>query len=350
MKLDDLYTNKTLIYNSPFSDICKVKPIPESPYITENQKTKQYVVLKIVDLDFKIPPHSITRELEVLKKLQHHQKKDGYVGIIEYLNDFQIIDDKFLVLDFYPFTLNQLIQTPKYMSKTLKFGSIDEKGDMKHIIKNKINNSDIKIFLQNLINSIKFIHSNEIIHRDLKPSNIFFKDDDITQPIIGDFGCCYNLQNPPEDEPFDLKYVDISSSIYKSPELLLGITNYSYEVDYWSIGIILTILYSKNFKSILIKNENELNNDSQINDLHLLVCIFKTFGTPTYLKEDENDENLYWPELNNDDLHFKKFNLQKLPRLSISEILPNSNDEYVEKLFSNLIRYDRSKRKMYIED
>ena len=76
------------------------------------------------------------------------------------------------------------------------------------------------------------------------------------------------------------KYIDVSTGIYKAPELILGITNYEYEIDIWSLGIILTGLYSENFQSVLVKDDKELTNDSHVSDLYLLNQIFENFGTP----------------------------------------------------------------------
>ncbi|KAI5954067.1 CSK1 [Candida margitis] len=364
MKLDELYTDKQLIYNSPISDICKAKPKDASS--SSSSSASSYVCLKIVDVDFKIPPHSIRREIAVIKALQDHD------GIVKYIGDFQIFEDVVLVMDYYPFNLNQLMMSQKYCRKRTRY-NLDGDGDegssqLSYTLSNTIPQSQVKQFLTRLISAIRFIHSNNIIHRDLKPSNILFINDDITHPVVADFGICYNLLDPPDDEPLMQKYTDVCTGIYKSPELLLGITNYSFEADIWSAAIILTILYSPNFKSILIREDGgggsgsgsgsgggdddgeEMNNESSISDLHLLSCIFKVFGTPVYDKSeaetDEDKQQLYWPELDNDELHFKKFNLKRFKRMSLAKIIPRCDDEEVKSLFQNMTQYDRKKRSL----
>lgn len=137
------------------------------------------------------------------------------------------------------------------------------------------------------------------------------------------------------------KYIDVSTGIYKAPELILGITNYEYEIDIWSLGIILTGLYSENFQSVLVKDDKELTNDSHVSDLYLLNQIFENFGTPNLT--DFEDE-LFCDEYNNENLHFKKFNLQKYPRKDWDIILPRCNDDFMKEIFTKMIRYDRSKR------
>ncbi|CCG21432.1 Cak1 monomeric CDK-activating kinase [Candida orthopsilosis Co 90-125] len=354
MKLDDLYTDKQLICNSPISDICKAKPK------TTNASTSDYVCLKIVDVDFKIPPHSIRREIKAIKALQDHD------GIVKYIDDFQIYEDVILVLDYYSYNLSQLMKHKKYCRKRTRYNLDGGEGsnELKYILSNIIPQSQAKQFVTNLISAVKFIHANDIIHRDLKPSNLLFINDDITHPVIADFGVCYNLLDPPQDEPLMQKYTDVCTGIYKSPELLLSVTNYSFEVDIWSIAIVLTVFYSPDFKSVLIREDHsggggeggeggnnddeELNDESNISDLHLLSCIFKVFGTPSYNRDDvgtdEEREELYWPELDDDNLHFKKFNLKKFKRMGLAEIIPKCEDEEVKQLFQKMTRYDRIKR------
>lgn len=355
MKLDDLYTDKQLIYNTPISDICKAKPKQTS--ITS---TSDYVCLKIVDVDFKIPPHSIKREIVAIKSLQDHH------GIVKYIDDFQIFEDVVLVLEYYPYNLNQLMRSKKYCRKRTRYnldGGGEGSNGVKYTLSNLISPPEAKQFVTKLISAVQFIHDNNIIHRDLKPNNILFINDDIGQPIISDFGVCYNLLDPPEDEPLIQKYTDVCTGIYKAPELLLNITNYSFEIDIWSVAIIMTILYSPDFKSILVREdhssgssvndgeeeeEEELHNESSISDLHLLSCIFKVFGTPTYkkyeLQTDEERDEMYWPELNNDDCHFKKFNLKRFQRMGLDKIIPKCEDEEMKQLFQKMTRYDREKR------
>lgn len=332
MKLSDYYTDKELIYNSAISDI----------YKAIDKSNKSPVCLKIVDEDFSLPPHSIHREILILKNLKSH----SHPNIIEYINDLKVYDDIILVTKLYRYNLTQLMESSKYCKRTTRFiyeTDTDTNGVVnKYILSNRIEETDIKLWLKSMSSGLEFIHSQQIIHRDIKPSNIFFILDDITQPIIGDFGICYDLKSPPKDEPIMEKYIDVSTGIYKAPELILGITNYEYEIDIWSLSIILTILYSKDFQSILIKNDKEIMiNDSHISDLYLLNQIFQNFGTPNLI--DCNNE-LFCDEYNHENLHFKKFNLQNYSRKQWDIILPRCNDELMKEIFTKMIKYDRSQR------
>ena len=389
MKLDELYTDKQLIFNSPLSDICKAKPVGSS---------QGYVCLKIVDVDFKIPPHSIHREIKSIKRLQLGK----HAGIVKYFDDFQIFDDMILVEEYYPKNLSQLLLLlPKYLRTRTRYNFAFPEQPPKYTVTNVAPASEIRLFLRNVASALLFIHEHEIIHRDIKPSNIMFRmGDDLTQPVLIDFGICYDYTDPPMDETRDEKYVDVSTGIYKLPELILGMTDYSYAIDVWLLGVVMTVLYSNDFKSVLIKSdassfksegngggngrhvdnlreeeenkeeeedeeEEQMSNEMAISDLHLLSCQFKCFGTPHYgceeerkeeeervgerrlvemKQEDGQDDELLWKELEKEEYHYRKFNLKRFKRKCVNELLPLCDDEEVQSLWLRMIRYDRCKR------
>ncbi|EGW33164.1 uncharacterized protein SPAPADRAFT_60473 [Spathaspora passalidarum NRRL Y-27907] len=327
MKLTDLYIDKKQIYSSQISDIYSAKDV----------KTNTTVCLKIVDVDFSIPPHSIKREIQLVKRLSPHPR------IIDYVGGLQIDDDIILVTTLYKHNLSELVKLPRYCKRTTKFDFTN--GTHAYIDRNIIDESDIKQWLKQMSCGLKYIHNSGIIHRDIKPSNIMFVNDDITQPIIGDFGISYDVNNDINSgELATEKYIDVCTGIFKSPELLLGITDYLYEIDIWSLAIILTILYSPNFESVLIKQDEELSNDEiecVISDLHLLSNIFKTFGTPSVT--DVTSE-LYWEELTSKTSHFTKFKLIEHNRLDDSQLIPRCEDKSIGFLFRKMTKYDRTTR------
>jgi serine/threonine protein kinase len=82
-----------------------------------------------------------------------------------------------------------------------------------------------------------YTHRNDIIHRDLKLSNIFIGEN--MQVKIGDYGLCTKVIDKSER-----KTTICGTPNYIAPEVLDGdrFHGHSFEVDIWSIGIIVYIL------------------------------------------------------------------------------------------------------------
>lgn len=79
------------------------------------------------------------------------------------------------------------------------------------------------------------MHEKKYIHRDLKLGNIFLNDK--FEIKIGDFGLTSQLEFLKEN-----KRTVCGTPNYIAPEVLDG-TGYYFEVDIWSIGIILYTLF-----------------------------------------------------------------------------------------------------------
>jgi serine/threonine protein kinase len=107
-------------------------------------------------------------------------------------------------------------------------------GDLsKYISKNKKGN-DHKFFHE-IIEGIKYLHSNNIIHRDIKPANFLIHDNQIK---ITDFGFSKILK---ENE---LVKTFCGSPLYMSSDVLTH-NRYSFNSDIWSMGVILYELITK---------------------------------------------------------------------------------------------------------
>ncbi|CUM66854.1 uncharacterized protein PRCAT00004538001 [Priceomyces carsonii] len=305
------YSNRECIYSGPNSDIYKAL----------DDQTKKVIALKIVDVDLNLKPHNIHQEISILKCLNND-------NVLQYLGSFMKHDDMVLVTPFYKYDLNKILS--RHLKKSIKH-NLDNPLESQRITKNILPLDAIDLIFRGLVRALNYLH-NEIgvIHRDVKPGNIFFKRDDFN-PVLGDFGISYPTKNPPEDEPVAEKYLDVCTGIYKPPELCFGITEYGFEVDVWSLAILLTLLYSSLGKSC-IENEG--------NDLVLINSLFTNFGTPTL----DPSSAMYWPEMDNDAYHFKSFDFTKRERRPIQQILPRCQDSKILSLFEKMIIYERSFR------
>jgi cell cycle serine/threonine-protein kinase CDC5/MSD2 len=95
---------------------------------------------------------------------------------------------------------------------------------------------EVRLFMTQIIGGIRYMHTRRVIHRDLKLGNIFFDPD--MNLKIGDFGLAAVLH-----ADTDRKYTICGTPNYIAPEVLTGKTvGHSYEVDIWSIGVMMYAL------------------------------------------------------------------------------------------------------------
>lgn len=89
----------------------------------------------------------------------------------------------------------------------------------------------VRLYTYQLCRGIGYIHSTGICHRDIKPHNILV---DIDKHVVKfcDFGSAKRLV------PNEVSVAYICSRYYRAPELMLGSTNYSTDIDTWSVGCV----------------------------------------------------------------------------------------------------------------
>ena len=215
-------------------------------YLAKIKNTNEKVAVKIVFQDKRYK----NRELSIMQKLSHpnivklissyftkspnSQKNEVYLNCI---------------MDYIPETLSDLI---------LK--NLNEKTEFPLIL--------IKLYSYQMLKSIGYLHSLGICHRDIKPQNILINPDDYTLKLC-DFGCAKQLIKGQENISY------ICSRYYRPPELILESTDYTTQVDVWSIGCVIAelVLNKPIFPG---KNKNDQ-----------LIEIINILGTPSinYIKE-----------------------------------------------------------------
>lgn len=100
----------------------------------------------------------------------------------------------------------------------------------------------------------------------------------------------------------------------------MGVSEYSTQVDIWSIGCIFAELY---LKRPLFKGEYEIEQ---------IFKIFSVLGTP--------DENV-WPDIVNLPNYSEKF--PKFKPMNLKEIIPNIDENGLNLLYA-MLAYDPNKR------
>ncbi|KZP18168.1 Pkinase-domain-containing protein [Athelia psychrophila] len=95
---------------------------------------------------------------------------------------------------------------------------------------------EARFFMVQLIGACHYMHTHQVIHRDLKLGNLFLDAD--MNVKVGDFGLAALIESPGER-----KKTICGTPNYIAPEVLFDTANgHSFEVDTWSIGVILYTL------------------------------------------------------------------------------------------------------------
>jgi len=147
----------------------------------------------------------LEREIEIMKKLSHP-------NIIQLMEVIDTADTLFLVLEF--------AAGGELFDAIVNKGQYSEQ-DAAHIIKQ-------------ILEAIKYIHSNGIAHRDLKPENLLLSETDKDFVKIADFGLS-------KDFGEEQLQTSCGTPDYVAPEVLLS-EPYDMSVDIWSIGVITYVL------------------------------------------------------------------------------------------------------------
>ena len=110
--------------------------------------------------------------------------------------------------------------------------------------------------------ALAYCHNNGIIHKDIKPSNFFFRDEEHTQVVLGDFG----ISSMVEDDEKLHRTTQARTPVYAAPEMyndvIDGVVEISAAVDYYSLGItLLTFWLGENPMSLneraMMRKKNE---------------------------------------------------------------------------------------------
>jgi cyclin-dependent kinase 12/13 len=185
--------------------------------------------------------NSIKSEFVALKKILMENEKEGFpltaireIMILKRLNNKNIIN----LLE---------IVTSKPSEKNKNRGNVYlvfdyMEHDLSGLISRKFDFSIglIKSILKQILLGLDYLHDNNIIHRDIKGANILLNNKGEVK--LADFGLA-RLHNPNPNQ--NKKYTNrVVTLWYRSPELLLGATNYGTAIDIWSVGCVFAELLS----------------------------------------------------------------------------------------------------------
>ncbi|QHS73006.1 cyclin-dependent protein kinase-activating kinase CAK1 [Saccharomyces paradoxus] len=253
--------------------------------------------IKCLALDYDIPPHNTEFEVSILSKVgskcQH---------ILPLLESKATDNDLLLLFPFEEMNLHEFMQlqykrdirkkNPYYDLLDSSTQTAAGSSVQKYTNQLDVNQYPLSFFSQ-IIEGVAFLHENKIIHRDIKPQNIMLTNNTTTQPpklYIIDFGVSYDMGNKSQTsaEPMDSKVTDISTGIYKAPEVLFGVKCYDGGVDVWSLLIIVSQWFQRetdrmgHVPAMIDDGSDDMNSDGS--DFRLICSIFEKLGVPSILK------------------------------------------------------------------
>jgi len=198
---------------------------------------------------------AVWRERETLLRTTGSDWLCGFVG------SWQDASNYYLLMDFVEGGDLMSLTTPVESSRRslrnrILNDSVDESLD--------ITPREVQVIVAELIVALEELHKRKIIHRDIKPRNILFDADG--HVVLGDYGISRDFNLPPS--PSALKdsaptlrrrmrnlarrygkdqmrkehtNAAYGSPAYMAPEVWMGIP-YSYEADFWSVGVLMYFL------------------------------------------------------------------------------------------------------------
>ncbi|KAG7192316.1 uncharacterized protein KQ657_002035 [Scheffersomyces spartinae] len=164
---------------------------------------------------------------------------------------------------------------------------------------------------------------------------------DVCSVKICDFSISYEIGGDNGTELDNAKYTDVGTGIYKAIELCFGVCSYLCEVDIWAMAIMMTLMYlDTDLPTIMLPGDSS---DLEMSDLMVIKTIFESLGTPSIAPSVE-DKRLFWPQMDNDNYHFKQFLFVPNARKSVESLLPRCHSKPVRKVFEHLAVYQSSER------
>eukprot|EP01087_Luapelamoeba_hula_P014433 TRINITY_DN421_c0_g1_i1.p1 TRINITY_DN421_c0_g1~~TRINITY_DN421_c0_g1_i1.p1 ORF type:complete len:522 (+),score=148.22 TRINITY_DN421_c0_g1_i1:175-1740(+) len=258
-----------------------------------DKKTKDVVALKKIFDAFQNPTDAqrTFREIMFLQEFSDHENIIRLHNVMKAENN----SDIYLVFEFMETDLHAVIRA----------------GILEEIHKQYI--------VYQLLRALKYVHSAQVLHRDLKPSNILLNSDCLLK--VADFGLARSIKDlNNDDEKVLTEYV--ATRWYRAPEILLGSTKYTKEVDMWAVGCIT---------AELLGGKPIFPGSSTLNQLERVIEIT---GQPS-AEDIESTQSSYAATLI-ESIHVGQ-------KRNIRDLYPKASDAAIS-LLENLLAFNPSKR------
>ncbi|XP_049845043.1 cyclin-dependent kinase 17-like isoform X1 [Schistocerca gregaria] len=127
-------------------------------------------------------------------------------------------------------TLHDIVHTEKSLTLVFEYLEKDLKQYMDECC-NILSMNNVKIFLFQLLRGLAYCHRRRILHRDLKPQNLLINERGELK--LADFGLARAKSVPTKTYSNE-----VVTLWYRPPDVLLGSTEYSTQIDMWGVGCI----------------------------------------------------------------------------------------------------------------
>ncbi|KAK6435899.1 serine/threonine protein kinase, CMGC, CDC2/CDK subfamily [Oleoguttula sp. CCFEE 5521] len=217
--------------------------------------------------------HVYTGKMVALKKIRMEGERDGFpvtaireIKLLQSLNHVNVVtlqevmverNDCFMVFEYLEHDLTGLLNHPSFTLTT---------AHKKHLAKQ-------------LFEGLDYLHHRGVLHRDIKAANILVSK--TGELKLADFGLARFYQKR-QKQDYTNRVITIW---YRSPELLLGETQYGAAVDIWSAACVLAEIFTRH--AIFPGDGSEINQ---------LDKIYNVLGTPSR-SEWPGIAELQWYEL-----------------------------------------------------
>ena len=228
----------------------------------------------------------------------------------------------------FPFIVHLIntYKTREYLFFLMEFVdgiSLRKKIKMKNHELNNI--EEIQFYGAILFSVLNYLQKKKILHRDFKPDNIMIDTNGYLKVI--DFGVAYKLENK------DYTNTIIGTCHYMSPEVIEG-KNYSFNCDYWSIGIILyEIFYGKLPFGFNVNDRNKIYKEILENKIYFPDSKFESFNnliSNLLVKNPKNRITSFKGIISHK--FFKNYNFDAVMKLMIKpKFIPKETVEKINK-------------------
>lgn len=209
---DDLATSDSVFFRKPGNESVVGSGTYGKVFKAVHVYTKNLVALKRIRMEGERDGFPVTavREIKLLQSLRH-------INIINLQEVMVEKNDCFMVFEYMSHDLTGILNHP-----TFKL----EAAQRKHLA-------------MQLFEGLDYLHKRGVLHRDIKAANILVSSDGILK--LADFGLARFYA-----KRHQLDYTNRVITIwYRSPELLLGETQYGPGVDIWSAACVMVEIFTR---------------------------------------------------------------------------------------------------------